>query len=161
MKVKTSDELVNVVSELKRANKTIVFTNGCFDLLHVGHVRLLRQARSLGDILIVGINSDRSTRQIKGEQRPIVNQRERAEVLAALESVDYVTIFDEPTPLTLIEKIHPDVLVKGADWGIDEIVGREVVENDGGSVAALPLVEGASTTNIIERVIRNFRAKKQ
>jgi D-beta-D-heptose 7-phosphate kinase/D-beta-D-heptose 1-phosphate adenosyltransferase len=154
MKIKSTDELIEIAARLKRENKRIVFTNGCFDLLHVGHVRFLKQARSLGDVLMVGINSDASVHRIKGKTRPILGQEERSEVLAALEAVDYVTVFDESTPWALIKKIRPHVLVKGADWGMDEIVGRDIVEGDGGEVANLPLVDGISTSKIIEKIIK-------
>jgi D-beta-D-heptose 7-phosphate kinase/D-beta-D-heptose 1-phosphate adenosyltransferase len=139
---------------LRCEGKRVVFTNGCFDLLHLGHIRLLQQAKSLGDVLIVGINSDRSTREIKGPSRPILDERERAEVLAALEAVDYVTMFDEPTPRELINELLPDVLVKGGDWSLDEIVGRAEVEAAGGQVVSLPFVQGHTTSRIIERILK-------
>ena len=131
----------------------MVFTNGCFDLIHAGHVALLEQAKRQGDLLIVGINSDRSVRQLKGRNRPIVSQRNRATVLAALESVDYVTIFDEPTPEQLIAALKPDVLIKGADWRLGQIIGREVVQRRGGRVMRLPLVKGLSTSALIQRIL--------
>jgi len=130
----------------------VVFTNGCFDLLHPGHVRYLADARALGDALVVALNSDRSVRLLKGEGRPILNEEERAQVVAALEAVDYVIIFDEETPRGLIAELVPDVLVKGGDWPLDEIVGRQEVEAAGGKVLSLPYVEGSSTTDIIERI---------
>ncbi|HZR26069.1 MAG TPA: D-glycero-beta-D-manno-heptose 1-phosphate adenylyltransferase [Vicinamibacterales bacterium] len=130
----------------------IVFTNGVFDILHPGHVRYLQDARKLGDRLIVGINSDRSVRQIKGASRPINPESERAEVLRALQCVDDVIVFDEPTPHELIVRVQPDVLVKGADWAADEIVGRDVVEAKGGRVVRIAIAEGYSTTAIIEKV---------
>lgn len=129
----------------------MVFTNGCFDLLHPGHIRLLEQARALGDVIVVAINSDASVRGMKGLNRPIIPQDERAEVLAALAAVDYVCIFDEPTPQNLIAALLPDVLVKGGDWGLDAIVGREEVESAGGRVVSIPLEPGFSTTQIIDR----------
>ena len=138
---------------LRRDARSVVFTNGCFDLLHPGHVRYLKQARALGDALIVALNSDASVRALKGPNRPILNQQERAEIIAALESVDYVVIFDDPTPRSLIAELIPDVLVKGGDWEIDQIVGRDEVEAAGGKVLSLPYVEGASTTDIIERIL--------
>ena len=147
-------ELAREVEELKRAGKRVVFTNGCFDLLHPGHIRLLEQARALGDALIVAINSDASVRGNKGSNRPIVPQNERAEVLAALEAVDYVTIFDEATPGEIVAAIVPNILVKGSDWGPNEIVGREEVEAAGGRVVLMPLEPGYSTTGLIERVRR-------
>ncbi|HXW18099.1 MAG TPA: D-glycero-beta-D-manno-heptose 1-phosphate adenylyltransferase [Candidatus Acidoferrales bacterium] len=147
-------ELAREVEELKRAGKRVVFTNGCFDLLHPGHIRLLERARALGDALIVAINSDASVRGNKGANRPIVPQNERAEVLAALEAVDYVTIFDEATPGEIVAAIVPNILVKGSDWGPNEIVGREEVEAAGGRVVLMPLEPGYSTTGLIERVRR-------
>ena len=142
------------VQDLKRAGKKIVFTNGCFDLVHPGHIRLLEQARSLGDGLIVGINSDSSVRKNKGAGRPMIPEAERAEILAAMEAVDYVVIFDEPTPKELIAAILPNILVKGSDWGADEIVGREEVVRAGGRVVSLALEPGYSTTSLILRVQR-------
>ncbi len=138
---------------LRRDARSVVFTNGCFDLLHPGHVRYLKQARALGDALVVALNSDASVRALKGSNRPILNQQERAEVIAALESVNYVVIFDEETPRSLIAALIPDVLVKGGDWEIDQIVGRDEVEAAGGKVLSLPFVEGLSTTDIIERIL--------
>ena len=144
---------------MKARRKRIVFTNGCFDILHVGHIRYLRKAKSLGDILVVGLNTDRSVRLIKGEKRPIVPQEERAEVLAALEFVDYVVFFDEPDPFTLIEKVKPHILVKGADWTKDKIVGRDLVEKTGGRVVRIPLVPGASSSGVIEKIIQVYCRK--
>ena len=155
-KIKTLDEVVHIRSRLRERGRKLVFTNGCFDILHVGHVRYLDQARSLGDALVVGINSDRSVREIKGASRPIVSEKERAEVIAALACVDFVFIFDDPTPKRVIDAIVPDVLVKGADWGISDIVGRDTVENAGGVVLNVPLVEGSSTTDIIQKVLEHF-----
>jgi rfaE bifunctional protein nucleotidyltransferase chain/domain len=153
-KVLSLPALLRRLRELRRAGKRIVFTNGCFDLLHPGHVRYLRAARRLGDVLVVAINSDRSVRRIKGPQRPIVSERDRAEVLAALEMVDFVTIFDDDTPLALIERIVPDVLVKGGDWPVHAIVGGEIVRAHGGSVRSLPFARGYSTSALIERIVR-------
>jgi rfaE bifunctional protein nucleotidyltransferase chain/domain len=155
-KIKNLDEMIKLRARLRESGKKLVFTNGCFDILHVGHVRYLNEARKLGDALIVGINSDRSVREIKGETRPITPEMERAEVIAALASVDFAVIFDESTPKQIIDAIVPDVLVKGADWGISEIVGRDTVEKAGGAVLNLPLVEGSSTTQIIQRVLDRF-----
>ncbi len=155
-KVKALKEAIAARAQLKNLGRKLVFTNGCFDLLHVGHVRFLNQARALGDALIVGLNSDRSVREIKGKGRPIMPAEERAEILAALACVDIVSIFDEPTPQQIIDAILPDILVKGADWGISEIVGRETVERTGGRVCNIPLVEGSSTTSIIARVLERF-----
>jgi D-beta-D-heptose 7-phosphate kinase/D-beta-D-heptose 1-phosphate adenosyltransferase len=146
------DELLRTRMRLRAEGRRLVFTNGCFDILHVGHVRYLREARALGDALLVAINSDRSVRALKGEGRPVMNESERAELLAALEAVDFVTVFDEESPRALIADLLPDVLVKGGDYALDEIHGREEVEAAGGRVVALPFVEGASTTNIVERI---------
>ncbi len=142
---------------LRREGRRVVFTNGCFDLLHPGHIRFLQQAKALGDVLIVAINSDASVRALKGPGRPIFPQRERAEMLAALEAVDYVTIFDDLTPRALIADLLPDVLVKGGDWRPEEIVGREEVEAAGGRVLSLPYYEGYSTTRLIERIRATIR----
>ena len=154
-KIVDLEEMIRNREALRRDGKTVVFTNGCFDLLHPGHVRYLAQARELGDILIVALNSDRTVRVLKGEGRPILNEPERAEVIASLQAVDYVIFFDDETPLALISRLLPDVLVKGGDWSLDHIVGRDEVEAAGGKVLSLPYVEGLSTTDIIER-IRNL-----
>ena len=146
------EELLRVRAGLRAGGRRLVFTNGCFDILHVGHVRYLAAARALGDALLVAINSDRSVRALKGAGRPVMSEGERAEVLAALSSVDFVTVFDEESPRRLIAEVLPDVLVKGGDYAPEEIHGREEVEAAGGRVLALPFVEGASTTGIIERV---------
>ncbi|MGI9067909.1 MAG: D-glycero-beta-D-manno-heptose 1-phosphate adenylyltransferase [Pyrinomonadaceae bacterium] len=151
-KILSLDELLGMRQGLRATGKTLVFTNGVFDLLHVGHVRYLAAARLLGDVLVVGINSDRTVRELKGEGRPIVNEHERAEILAALRQVDFVTIFDDVSPRSLIARLLPDVLVKGGDYGLDEIHGREEVEAAGGRVVSLPFVAGASTTNILDRM---------
>jgi D-beta-D-heptose 7-phosphate kinase/D-beta-D-heptose 1-phosphate adenosyltransferase len=137
---------------LRAAGTRLVFTNGVFDLLHVGHVRYLAQARALGDALVVAINSDRSVRELKGSDRPVFDQAERAEILAALRHVNYVVVFDDISPRSLIRELLPDVLVKGGDYGLDEIHGREEVEAAGGEVISLPFVPGASTTSLIERM---------
>ena len=146
------EELRRVREELRARGRRLVFTNGCFDILHVGHVRYLRQARALGDALLVAVNSDRSVRALKGAGRPLLSEGERAELLAALASVDFVTVFDDESPRALIADLLPDVLVKGGDYALEEIHGREEVERAGGRVVSLPFVEGASTTNIIERL---------
>ena len=156
-KVKTVEELRPLLAILRAAGKKIVFTNGCFDLIHTGHTRYLAIARSFGDILVVAVNSDASVSTIKGEKRPINSQQERAEALAALESVDFVTIFSEPDPYKVISALQPDVLVKGGDWPIEEIIGRDVVEARGGKVVNVPFVEGQSTTGIIERILKRYR----
>ncbi|CAG1066507.1 D-glycero-beta-D-manno-heptose 1-phosphate adenylyltransferase [uncultured bacterium] len=144
-----------------RKKKKVVFTNGCFDILHAGHVRYLKKARSLGDVLVVGLNSDSSVRAIKGETRPIVPEKERSEVLAALECVDYVVLFNGPTPLKLIEALKPDVLAKGADWAAKDIAGADVVKKSGGRVARITLVKGRSTTNIIRRILELHKERGQ
>lgn len=146
------DRAIEVVADLKQQGKRVVFTNGCFDLLHPGHTQYLADARQLGDLLIVAINSDASVRKLKGPSRPIQPESERAEILAALRAVDYVTIFDDLTPRNVIARMLPDVLVKGADWGPMEIVGREEVESAGGRVISIPIVQGFSTTALIERI---------
>jgi rfaE bifunctional protein nucleotidyltransferase chain/domain len=145
-------ELLRVREGLRARGRRLVFTNGCFDLLHVGHVRYLAEARRLGDALLVAINSDASVRALKGAGRPVMNEAERAEILAALSSVDFVTVFDEESPRPLISEVLPDVLVKGGDYRPEEIHGREEVERAGGRVLSLPFVEGASTTGIIEKI---------
>lgn len=152
-KIRSLEEVVEIRQRLRVQGKKLVFSNGCFDLLHAGHVRYLNQARALGDALVVGLNSDDSVRALKGRGRPIVPELERAEVLAALACVDLVFIFGDPTPQRVIDAIVPDILVKGADWGIHEIVGRETVEAAGGRVCNLPLVEGTSTSAIIARIL--------
>jgi D-glycero-beta-D-manno-heptose 1-phosphate adenylyltransferase len=151
-KIISQDELIRVAARERRAGRRVVFTNGCFDLLHPGHVRCLAGARALGDVLVVAINSDRSVRGNKGPERPLVPEQDRAEVLAALASVDYVTIFDDPTPRALISRVLPDVLVKGADWAPDQVVGREEVEAAGGRVVSIPLAPGYSTTDLVQRI---------
>jgi rfaE bifunctional protein nucleotidyltransferase chain/domain len=150
-KILELEEAVERVTQLKRAGKRVVFTNGCFDLLHPGHTRYLSEARQLGDSLLVAVNSDRSVRALKGPDRPVIPEAERAEVLAALKCVDYVTIFDELTPRTLIARMLPHVLVKGADWGLSEIVGREEVEAAGGRAVSIPVVPGFSTSVLIQK----------
>src|ERR1051326_9095568 len=151
-KIVSVDQILSERARLRAAGLTLVFTNGVFDLLHVGHVRYLEQARRLGDRLIVAINSDRAVRKLKGDGRPLMNQDERAEILAALRMVDYVTIFDDISPRALIASLLPDVLVKGGDYALDEIHGREDVEAAGGRVVSLPFVEGVSSTGIIQRM---------
>jgi D-beta-D-heptose 7-phosphate kinase/D-beta-D-heptose 1-phosphate adenosyltransferase len=141
-----------LIDRLRRARSVVVFTNGVFDLLHPGHVRYLQKARALGDALIVGLNSDASVRRNKGPERPINSERERAEVLAALECVDAVVIFEEDTPAEIVRAVQPDVLVKGADWPADQIVGRDTVEGRGGRVVRIPVEPGHSTTAIVEKI---------
>ena len=148
----TRDELLAERAHLRAGGKSLVFTNGVFDILHIGHVRYLAQARALGDALVVAVNSDTSVRELKGPDRPLTTEADRAEILAALEAVDYVTIFAELSPRSLIAALLPDVLVKGGDYALDQIHGREEVEAAGGRVVSLPFVEGASTSEIIERM---------
>jgi D-beta-D-heptose 7-phosphate kinase/D-beta-D-heptose 1-phosphate adenosyltransferase len=148
----TIDEAASFAEGLRQAGKTVVFTNGVFDLLHPGHVRYLQHARSLGDALIVGLNSDRSVRANKGSTRPITPEAERAEILAALACVDAVAIFDAETPAEIIKRIQPDVLVKGADWAADAIVGRDTVEARGGKVVRVQIEQGWSTSAIIQKI---------
>ena len=155
-KVKTIEELRPLLAILRAAGKKIVFTNGCFDLIHTGHTRYLAIARSFGDLLVVALNSDSSVKTIKGEKRPINKAEDRAETLAALESVDFVTIFSEPDPYKVISALQPDVLVKGGDWPIEKIIGRDVVEARGGKVVNVPFVEGQSTTGIIEKIVKVY-----
>jgi len=152
-KIKSRAELKKLLATRRARHKRIVFTNGCFDLLHIGHTRYLQAARELGDVLVVGVNTDASVRaQNKGAGRPLVPEAQRAEVLAALACVDYVVLFDEPDPGRLIAELQPDVLVKGGDWAPDQIIGREVVEAGGGTVRTIPLVPGVSTTALVERI---------
>jgi rfaE bifunctional protein nucleotidyltransferase chain/domain len=151
-RILSNEDLGAERARLRAVGKRLVFTNGCFDILHVGHVRYLAAARALGDALLVAINSDRAVRDLKGAGRPIFNEAERAEILVALTAVDYVTIFDDLSPRDLIRQVLPDVLVKGGDYGLDEIHGREEVEASGGLVLALPFVDGVSTSSIIQRI---------
>jgi D-beta-D-heptose 7-phosphate kinase/D-beta-D-heptose 1-phosphate adenosyltransferase len=155
-KIKSLDAIIRLRESLRRAGKRLVFTNGCFDILHIGHIRYLNRARSLGDVLVVALNSDRSVRQIKGERRPVIPEMERAEVLASLASVDHVFLFDDLTPQRIVDAVLPDVLVKGSDWELSRVVGRDTVERAGGSVCTVPVVEGASTSGIIRKVLDNF-----
>ncbi|MBI4851290.1 MAG: D-glycero-beta-D-manno-heptose 1-phosphate adenylyltransferase [Acidobacteria bacterium] len=155
-KILSLKQLSNNCQKAKANNQRIVFTNGCFDLIHPGHISYLKQARALGDLLVIAINSDASIQRIKGPLRPILFETERATVLAALEMVSYVTIFDEETPHKIISTLLPDVLVKGGDWSIDKIVGRQEVEANGGKVYSLPYVDGASTTDIITRILSRY-----
>lgn len=152
-KVKPSADLKKILADRRAKGKKIVFTNGCFDLLHIGHTRYLQEARKLGDLLVVGVNTDASARLLNKEAgRPIVPDNQRAEVLAALDCVDYVVLFDEPDPGRLIADLQPDVLVKGGDWAPDQIIGREVVEARGGIVRTIPLVPGVSTTALVQKI---------
>lgn len=150
-------EALKIEVERRRSQgEKIVFTNGCFDILHVGHVRYLREARTKGNLLILALNSDVSVRAIKGERRPLLPEAERAEVVASLEAVDYVTLFNDATPLKLIEYLQPDVLVKGGDWEEEAVVGRDAVRSWGGEVLLVPVSEGASTTNIVEKILHAY-----
>ena len=144
----------DLTSKLKSLgeNKKVVFTNGCFDILHIGHVRYLEEAKSCGDTLVVGVNADSSVRELKGPERPIQNENDRAQILAALKAVDYTVLFAEDTPINLIEAIRPDVLVKGGDWAVEQIVGHEFVLKNGGEVKSLNFVDGRSTTNIVNKI---------
>ncbi len=152
--------LKSIVAFLRKKHKRIVFTNGCFDILHPGHIRYLKEAKNKGDILIVGINSDSSVRKIKGTDRPIFKQRERAEALSSLRAVDYVVIFNEITPLKLIKAIKPDFLVKGGDWNLKRIVGGEFVSSYGGKIISTPYFKGYSTTGIMERIRHGTKKTK-
>jgi len=156
-KILSTDQLEKVCSQARERGQQVVFTNGCFDLLHVGHVRYLEAARKLGDLLVVAVNSDRSVHEIKGPLRPVIAETERCELVAALQSVDYVCTFDTPTPLPLIKLLLPKILVKGADWSLDATVGAQEVKQAGGQVVHIPLVSGLSTTKIIERILDRFR----
>jgi D-beta-D-heptose 7-phosphate kinase/D-beta-D-heptose 1-phosphate adenosyltransferase len=151
-KLKSPAEMVSIAAEARRRGKKVVFTNGCFDLVHRGHIHVLRQAKAAGDLLIVGLNSDRSVATIKGRGRPVMDEANRVELIAAMEMVDYVVVFDEPDPYQLIEAIKPDVLAKGGDWKMNEVVGADMVERGGGRVLLIPYLEGFSTTKIIERI---------
>lgn len=160
--ISTKEEFIEIRKKLKEENKKVVFTNGCFDILHSGHIDYLNKAKALGDVLIVGINSDSSVKKIKGEKRPIISENERANIILNLKAVDYVIIFDEETPYELIKFIIPDILVKGADWQIDKIVGRDIVELNGGKVVNIAFINEQSTSKIIQTIINKYcvEAKK-
>ena len=158
-KIKTRKELLRIIKDLKAKGKRIVFTNGCFDLLHIGHVRYLEKARALGDVLVVGVNSDSSVRKLKGPKRPILPEEERAGILSGLGCVDYITLFREIDPLKLITSLRPDLLVKGGDWTKEQTVGKEVVERLGGEVVIIPFIKGASTSNLIETILRKYEKR--
>jgi D-glycero-beta-D-manno-heptose 1-phosphate adenylyltransferase len=151
-KLKSLEEIKAIVVGARNNRKRVVFTNGCFDLLHRGHVHILREARACGDVLVVGINSDKSVKQIKGPARPVLPESDRCELLGAMEMVDFVILFNEPDPYDLIAAIQPDVLVKGGDWNSEKIIGADLVEEAGGSVVVVPYIKGFSTTEIIERI---------
>ncbi len=156
-KIVTLEDLVARLKRVRKSGQKTVFTNGCFDLLHVGHVRYLAEAKSHGDLLIVGLNSDASVKIIKGPKRPIVRQNHRAEILASLMSVDYVVYFEEPDPLRLIQSVKPDVLVKGEDWAEDAIIGAEDVKSWGGKIVRIAFVEQGSTTGLIESILQHYQ----
>ncbi|NVN98261.1 MAG: bifunctional D-glycero-beta-D-manno-heptose-7-phosphate kinase/D-glycero-beta-D-manno-heptose 1-phosphate adenylyltransferase HldE [Geobacteraceae bacterium] len=155
-KIKSLDALTEIIVAEKARGKRVVFTNGCFDLLHAGHVKYLQKARSLGDLLVLGLNSDASVRRLKGEKRPLISEDERAHILAALDCIDHVVIFDEDTPLTVIERLKPFILAKGGDYTLEGVVGREIVEAEGGRVELVQFVDGKSTTNIIEKILESY-----
>ena len=157
-KLKNLDELMTIADEARGNGKIVVFTNGCFDLLHRGHVHILRQAKAAGDLLIVAVNSDRSVKAIKGPSRPVYSETDRLELVAAMEMVDYAILFDEPDPCKLIAAIKPDVLAKGADWDAAEVVGADIVKRAGGRVILVPYLKGYSTTELIER-IQNYNGE--
>lgn len=159
-KILSREILKEKLDALRAQGKKIAFTNGCFDILHVGHVRYLKEAKKTADILVLALNSNSSVRAIKGDKRPIVPEQERAEIMAALECIDFVTIFSELTPLELIKFLQPDVLIKGGDWPEEKIVGRDEVKKWGGRVAIIPEIQGKSTTNIVEKIRNLYGAKK-
>ena len=158
-KIRERKTLLRIIKDLKAKGKRIVFTNGCFDLLHIGHIRYLEEARALGDFLVVGVNSDSSVRKLKGPQRPVLPEEERAEILSGLGCVDYITLFDEIDPLQLITSLHPHILVKGGDWTKEQTVGKEVVERSGGEVVIIPFVKGASTSNLIKTILGRYEKR--
>jgi len=158
-KIKDRKTLHRIIEDLKAKGKRIVFTNGCFDLLHIGHIHYLEEAKALGDILVVGVNSDRSVRNLKGPNRPILPEEERSEILSGLGCVDYIAIFGEATPLELISSLQPHILVKGGDWTQETTVGREIVETSGGKVVILPFVQESSTSNIIEAILKRYEKR--
>ena len=156
-KIVKLNDLLQKVNTIHNSGERVVFTNGCFDILHVGHVRHLIAAKSEGEILVVGLNSDESVRSIKGDKRPIVGQDQRAEILAGIWCVDYVTLFDEPDPLRLIQAIKPDVLVKGGDWPEEKIIGADFVKTNGGRVVRVPVVPAISVSGIIQRIVKRYQ----
>lgn len=156
-KIKSLTALKPIIARLRRSGRKVVFTNGCFDLLHYGHVRYLERARALGDLLVVGVNSDSSVRELKGARRPLVAQHDRSRLVAALESVDFVTVFSGPTPYAVIRTLRPDVLVKGGDWKKDAIVGSGLVNSWGGRVATIPFAKGRSTSGLCEKIAKTYR----
>jgi rfaE bifunctional protein nucleotidyltransferase chain/domain len=156
-KVLPVPELKKLLSILRATGRTVVFTNGCFDILHTGHTRYLGRAKALGDILVVAVNSDASVRVIKGDKRPVNTESDRMEALAALEAVDFITLFSEPDPYRIIAELQPDVLVKGGDWPVDRIIGGDIVQARGGKVVNVPYIEGQSTTGLIEKILRIYK----
>lgn len=155
--IKSKKEILEIRATLKKEGKVVVFTNGCFDLIHSGHVDYLVKAKEMGDVLILALNTDESIRRIKGQTRPILNQNERAFIVSNLKPVDFVIFFDEDTPAEIINELIPDVLVKGADWAIDKIVGRDVVESNGGEVKTIQFVNDQSTSKIIQIIKERFK----
>lgn len=155
-KIKNIPQLKKIISRLKKQGRKIIFTNGCFDILHAGHVEYLQKAKAKGDILVVAVNSDASVKRIKGNQRPIVRQGDRCKILAGLENVDYVTIFNQDTPLETIQALKPDALIKGADWKINKIIGADFLNGYGGKVETVKLTAGRSTTKIINEIIKKY-----
>ena len=151
-KVKNFTQIAEIVNELKRKGKKVVFTNGCFDILHSGHIKLLKKAKELGDVLILGINKDKSIKKLKGKGRPIMSEKQRIEIISAIEFVDYVVPFGQPTPEKLIKRIKPDIIVKGGDYKKNEVIGKDIVEKYGGKVYIFPLVKNISTTKIIKKI---------
>lgn len=156
-KIKAIGELKKIVEALKKQNKKIVTTNGVFDILHIGHIRYLQQAKKLGDVLIVAVNSDSSVKEIKDPRRPLNNENDRAEALAALECVDYITIFSEENPIKILEKIKPNIHVKGGDYKIDKIIEKDAVEKNNGKIVLIPEIKGYSTTELIKRIARLYK----
>lgn len=159
-KVRSISSLKKILRSFQNKGGKVVFTNGCFDLIHYGHVNYLARARRSGDCLVVGLNTDRSVRKLKGDGRPLVSEKDRAGVLSALEPVDFVVLFDEDTPYRLIEALKPDILVKGADYKINDIVGNDIVRQAGGKVVRVPLVDGRSSTGLIEKILKVYGKKK-
>ncbi|MCF8261441.1 MAG: D-glycero-beta-D-manno-heptose 1-phosphate adenylyltransferase [Melioribacteraceae bacterium] len=155
--IKSVEELSIIIQQLKKANKKVVFTNGCFDILHAGHVDYLIKAKNAGDVLVVALNTDASVKRIKGENRPVVPENQRAFIMANLKPVDYVTFFDEETPHNVIAKLIPNVLIKGADWNLDNIVGKDIVEENGGEVKTIEFVTNQSTSQIIEKILETYK----
>lgn len=151
-KIKNKTDLVKILSKFKKEKKRVVFTNGCFDILHAGHTAYLEEAKKKGDFLVVAVNSDNSVKRIKGSARPIVNENDRLKIIASLESVDFVTIFSEDTPAEIIKELCPDIIVKGSDWKENEIVGADFIKKNGGSVITIPFLKGYSTTSLINKI---------